>query len=123
MGNIIFIEDKNSGSILPYRAINKIFCELILQSIKEIKLSIASPSSYLKRQKINDVICSCKGLRILHMSFSDPIWNFEMHNKIIDGLHQIGSNCRDIEELSLKADYMQHTSKNLPSFPNLRRLT
>jgi hypothetical protein len=47
----------------------------------------------------------------------------EMYNNIVEGLQQVGNNCRDIEELSLNAQCMQRASKNLPSFPYLRRLT
>jgi hypothetical protein len=71
-------EDSHSGfgSILPYRVVNKAFSQMVLESIKKVRISVIvnnninNPISNLKRQKVNDVICDCKKLQSLHMSVS-----------------------------------------------------
>jgi hypothetical protein len=56
------------GSILPYRAVNKAFCQLVLECIKKVTISIDidNPVSDLRIQKVTDVICGCKRLQSLH---------------------------------------------------------
>jgi hypothetical protein len=119
------------GSILPYRAINKMFSCSVSESIKKVRFIL---ETNLKQKKINNTIFGCNGLRSLHVSlFASSrvkqsiqsvtrvypmIIQREICNNVVKGLHQIGNNCRNIEELTLKAEYIQHTS-----FPNLRRLT
>jgi hypothetical protein len=134
---IEYLNDEDSkdgfGSTLPYRAINKLFSKMILECIRKVKITIDarwgdSSGSILKRQKVNDTICRCKGLRSLHISiigtvsFCDSDHEIDL-NEIIEELRYIESNCKNIEELSLKAEISRYTSKRLPKFPNLRKLT
>jgi hypothetical protein len=62
------------------------------------------------------------------MSVSGYSWNHYYHSIDYDDLHVmelqgIGNNCRNIEELCLKASHRQNTPIDLSSFPNLRKLT
>jgi hypothetical protein len=132
---IEYLHDENSedgfGSILPHCAINKFFGKMILECITKVKITIDHGHFYslLKWQKVNDIICRCKGLRSLHISVRgvNSFCNSSKcdigHNRIIEGLQQIGNDCDNIEELYLKAEFRRVTSKSLPIFPNLRKLT
>jgi hypothetical protein len=132
---IEYLHDEDSedgfGSILPYCAIDKSFSKLILECITKVKITIDhSPYSYslLKWQKVNDIICRCKGLCSLYISvrgansFCNSSHYDIGHDGIIEGLQQIGNNCENIEELFLQAEFRQQVSNSLPIFPNLRKL-
>jgi hypothetical protein len=140
-----YLNDENSeggfGLILPCRTINKNFSKMVLECIRAVKITINyfqegcrgdSSCSILKRQKINDVICRCKGLRSLHilinvhndsdlghLVYGDDGLGYD---KVIERLQQVGDNCKSIEELVLEAEFIFHTSENLPTFPTLRKL-
>jgi hypothetical protein len=123
---IEYLNDEDSkggiGSILPYRAIDTFFSKMILECITKMKITIDyNNCSYalLIWQKVNDIICRCKGLRSLHLS----ITKWVDLNEIIEGLQHIVINCANIGELSLEAAIRQRASKSLPIFRNLRKLT
>jgi hypothetical protein len=130
------------GSILSYRAINKMFSNMISECIREVKIVLnhsmnlrelrgfnkGSNNYFLKkRQNIFNVICGCKELRSLHISvtfstsfrYSDHTVD---HNKLFEGLQQIGNDCKHIEELCFTAKSREITTKKLPLFPKLRKL-
>jgi hypothetical protein len=133
------------GSIFSYRAINKMFFDMIFECIREVKINInysmnlrestglyQGSNNYLlkKRQKINNIICGCKGLRSLHISvIFSGIYRTSSHtldyNELLEGLQQIGNDCEHIEELCIKSNVMENENitKKLPSFPNLRKLS
>mmetsp|Transcript_11907 Transcript_11907/g.11570 ORF Transcript_11907/g.11570 Transcript_11907/m.11570 type:complete len:210 (+) Transcript_11907:204-833(+) len=112
------------GSILPYRAINKTLSNIILESIREVRINILSErNSYcsakilkillsrplslrslmismkvkISDRSVYDLVCGCKELRSLHIyvASADLIGSKE--------LQQIGNNCTKIEVFDLKA--------------------
>jgi len=127
------------GSILPYRAISKLFSNMILECIKEVKIVLdhsmnlkevigfdkGNSNYFLKKmQSIFNVICGCKELRSLHVSvvFSNS-FRYSDHNKFFERLQQIGNDCKHIEDLCIITDSGKIAMKKLPLFPNLRKLS
>jgi hypothetical protein len=131
------------GSILPYRAINKMFSNMILECIKEVKIVLdhsmnlrevigfdKGSNNYFLKKSLNifNVICGCKELRSLHVSvvfstsfgYSDHTVD---HNKFFERLQQIGNDCKHIEDLCIITDSRKIAIKKLPLFPNLRKLS
>jgi hypothetical protein len=126
------------GSILPYRAINKMFSNMILECIKEVKIVLdhsmnlrevigfdkGSNNYCLKKwQNVFNAICGCKELRSLHVSVVlSTSFRYSDHNKFFERLQQIGNDCKHIEDLCIITD-SGVTAVKLPLFPNLRKLS
>jgi hypothetical protein len=100
---------------------------MILECIREVKI-VLDLSQNRKRRSIFNVICGCKELRSLHISvtFSSSCLHIDNtidHNKFFKGLRQIGNDCKHIEDLCITTKSNKITTKKLPLFPNLRKLS